>query len=184
MVNTQTATFRAINTWLSNPDQSTARVFWLVGLSGTGKPTISRSLADSFFKTETDDSQTILGATFFFDNLDVSRSNTTALIPTIAKSLAKIRQLPKLGDCIAHAIQADDGIGSKVMRTCWDLLITGPLAKVDATIDRSVQILIVIDALDVCANRQGMDDFLSLLAHKTLRTLKHIRVVFFLCREG
>lgn len=59
-------------------------------------------------------------------------------------------------------------------------MITGPLAKLDATIKRSVQILIVIDAHDECNDRDGISRFLSLLNHETLRNLKQIRVVFLL----
>lgn len=113
MENTQTSTFQAIYryTWLRNPDQSI--MFWLIGLSGTGKSTVARTLAKSLFKPE--QSHTVLGASFFFDTLELSRSKTAALIPTIAKSLASISQLPELGEHIAHVIQENDDIGSKGM---------------------------------------------------------------------
>lgn len=56
--NTRVDLIRKISEWADDPDAQT--IFWLKGMAGTGKSTISRTMAQTFADTGR------LGASFFF----------------------------------------------------------------------------------------------------------------------
>lgn len=66
--------------WATSPDSEC--VFWLNGMAGTGKSTVSRTLAASF------KDEGILGVSFFFKRGASDRGKVKRLFPTIAKQLA------------------------------------------------------------------------------------------------
>jgi hypothetical protein len=65
--------------WTVSPEGKC--VFWLNGLAGTGKSTISRTIAKSFQK------QGLLGASFFFKRGEGDRGNAARFFPTLTKQL-------------------------------------------------------------------------------------------------
>src|SRR5439155_1000330 len=62
-------------------DGNSKPIFWLNGMAGTGKSTISRTVAESFAK------QQLLGASFFFKRGEGERGNATRFFTTIATDL-------------------------------------------------------------------------------------------------
>lgn len=77
---TRTEILRQLNEWGSS--QQGKRIFWLNGMAGTGKSTISRTIAKSFKGAK------LLGANFFFKRGEGDRGNAMKLFPTIARQLA------------------------------------------------------------------------------------------------
>ena len=66
--------------WLEN--EQGPRVFWLNGLAGTGKSTITQTFAEITF------AEGKLGASFFCSRNFEDRSNIRAIFPTLAFQLA------------------------------------------------------------------------------------------------
>ncbi|KAK5988504.1 Vegetative incompatibility protein HET-E-1 [Cladobotryum mycophilum] len=108
-----------ISEWAENP--STKSIFWLNGMAGTGKLTISRTIARSFASTGH------LGAT----------AQLAARKPAIASS-------------IKSAINADSAIGDKGLKEQFDKLILQPLTAISQNAEKGEFLVIVIDALDEC----------------------------------
>ncbi|KAG5804203.1 hypothetical protein H9Q74_004901 [Fusarium xylarioides] len=86
-----------IDEWLASFESKT--IFWLNGMAGTGKSTISRTVAQR--QSETD----CLGASFFFKRGEGSRGNMSKLIPTLARQLAM--NIPGMITLIKKAIDAE-----------------------------------------------------------------------------
>jgi tRNA A37 threonylcarbamoyladenosine biosynthesis protein TsaE len=62
--------------WAESPDGKC--IYWLEGMAGTGKSTISRTIARDFQVSG------LLGASFFFKRGEADRSNAKRLFSTIA----------------------------------------------------------------------------------------------------
>ncbi|KAM5447913.1 hypothetical protein MaudCBS49596_005710 [Microsporum audouinii] len=96
-------------------------IFWLNGMAGTGKSTISQTVARRLKEKK------LLGASFFFKRGEEDRENAKRLFPTLIEQLAK--SLPQLIPSIREAIEDDPNISEKA-----------PTAT----------LVIIIDALDKC----------------------------------
>ncbi|RMZ88458.1 hypothetical protein DV736_g4310, partial [Chaetothyriales sp. CBS 134916] len=110
----------------------------LGGVAGTGKSTISRTVAQAFAD------QGRLGASFFFKRGEHDRENASLFFTTIALDL--VRQIPELATDIHQAIDEDPGISRKALREQLEKLIYQPLLGIGST--SSARLIIVIDALD------------------------------------
>jgi WD40 repeat protein len=127
-------------------------IFWLNGMAGTGKSTISRTVAQTF----ADCGQ--LGASFFFKRGEHDRENARLFFPTIVHEL--LRQIPALRSHIQKAIDNDPAIASRALKEQFDKLIFQPLIEASST--QSQRSILVIDALDEC-HRDHVSIILSLL---------------------
>ena len=96
-------------------------IFWLSGMAGTGKSTISRTVAQSFAD------KGMLGASFFFKRGEGDRDRTALFFTTIAAQL--VYQLPSLAPHVRDAIIADPRINEKSMKIQFDKLIADPIEK-------------------------------------------------------
>jgi len=76
LLGTRTALLDDIMSWTA--DRTGKRIFWLCGKAGTGKSTISRTIAQKL------DDKGFLGATFFFKRGREHRSNANLFFPTIS----------------------------------------------------------------------------------------------------
>ncbi|KAJ3557561.1 hypothetical protein NPX13_g9900 [Xylaria arbuscula] len=111
---------REISQWVEDPDAKA--VFWLNGMAGTGKSTISRTLAHSSYNRGQ------LGASFFFKRGEGDRGRMSKFFTTIAAQL--IRREPALAVHVKDAIDADPAIVDKAMREQFEKLILEPLSYV------------------------------------------------------
>src|SRR5438477_1558060 len=83
---TQEDLLRQIWGWAQDPQGKC--IFWLNGMAGTGKSTISRTVAQSFAD------EGLLGASFFFKRGEGDRGNATRFFTTItAQLVAKVPAL-------------------------------------------------------------------------------------------
>ncbi|QGA21575.1 hypothetical protein EYB26_009286 [Talaromyces marneffei] len=117
-------------------------IFWLNGLAGTGKSTISRTVARNFQK------QGLLGASFFFKRGEGDRGNATRFFPTIARQL--FAGIPEVRDAILQVIKDHPRISAKPLKEQFDRLIKQPLADLYQLKGQRPPLVIVIDALDEC----------------------------------
>jgi hypothetical protein len=128
------------------------RVFWLHGLAGSGKSTISTTIA-TFFQE-----QRRLGA-FVFCNRDVAeRSEPSNVIRNLAFRLAHFNT--RLNPAIVAAIKDLPTIAESPLRLQFDKLLVEPLLELS---DDEPPIVIVLDAIEMwqCAESRYLDGALS-----------------------
>ncbi|KAL4862434.1 hypothetical protein BDV12DRAFT_207213 [Aspergillus spectabilis] len=130
-------------------------IFWLNGLAGTGKSTISRTMAKTFQE------QGLLGASFFFKRGEGDRGNMSRFFPTITKQL--LIKIPELRAAILEVIQDNPGISAKPLKEQFDKLIHKPLHSLNQSEIQSSSLVIVIDALDECEPDNDIQLILQLL---------------------
>ncbi|KAG5748693.1 hypothetical protein H9Q70_008654 [Fusarium xylarioides] len=143
-----------IDEWLASFESKT--IFWLNGMAGTGKSTISRTVAQR--QSETD----CLGASFFFKRGEGSRGNMSKLIPTLARQLAM--NIPGMITLIKKAIDADPSLPTKTVSEQFEKLLKEPLKKFAASSSDPTSLVFVVDALDECEGEFRIKRLLSLFA--------------------
>ncbi|KAJ5729015.1 uncharacterized protein N7483_003523 [Penicillium malachiteum] len=166
---TRTDILRRIEEWAFSSEEKC--IFWLNGMAGTGKSTISRTVASSF------NSRNALGASFFFKRGEEDRARALKLFPTIARQLS--RSIRPLLPCIERAIQNDPAIATKAIKEQFDKLLLQPLLAVKLADSSPIPtVVIVIDALDECEGDNDIRLILQLLPQ--LRMLSSVRIRLFL----
>lgn len=147
-------------------------IFWLNGMAGTGKSTISRTIATRFSQASS------LGASFFFKRGEGDRGNATKLISTLARQLATT--ISDLRPYIEQAVRDDPDIATKEMGKQFKALIMTPLLALSSKPNPSATptSVVVIDALDECERDEDIRLILRLLPE--LQQSKFIRMRVFL----
>ncbi|KAI2974347.1 hypothetical protein CBS147324_3591 [Aspergillus niger] len=148
---TQTKILREIQTWIESPDDS--QIFWLRGMAGTGKSTISHTLAAACQQGKSLipngpplPVNVCLGASFFFDRTKPGRNSVEKLFPSISNKLAY--SFPDSRDKICQAILDNQSIGNQNLHNQWSKLISEPLLTLDKELLLPVTLVLVLDALD------------------------------------
>ena len=157
-----------IRAWVDDP--SGECIFWLNGRAGTGKSTISRTVAGQFKE------QGILGASFFFKRGERDRGNAALLFTTIAAQL--VTHEPQLSSVLRAAIDFDPAISTKALKEQFENLILEPLRRVHIGSQDPCTITIVIDALDECDHDNDIKLILYLFS--TAKTLSSVRLRVFI----
>jgi NACHT domain len=165
---TRVDTLDRIDEWANSAEGKC--IFWLNGMAGTGKSTISRTVARKLSNSQS------LGASFFFKRDAGERSNAARLVTTIASQLAE--HLPSMSEHVRKAIEAYPRVDDETVKEKFEKLILEPLRKVDKGPKTSLRTLvIVIDALDECDQENDVADIIDLLL-KTKQSLS-IQLKFF-----
>ncbi|KAK4215173.1 WD40-repeat-containing domain protein [Rhypophila decipiens] len=159
---TRTELLCQIREWANDPQAES--IFWLNGMAGTGKSTISRTVATSFAR------DSLLGASFFFKRGEGDCGKANLFFSTIASQL--VRQIPALVPSVRAAIDADPDVSKKALRHQFEKLILQPLGS----IHRTTAIVIVIDALDGCDGEKDVKTIISLLAQANMVRSVRLRV--------
>ena len=131
-------------------------IFWLNGMAGTGKSTISRTVAQSF----ADKGQ--LGGSFFFKRGEGDRGNAAKFFTTIAAQL--ITRVPSLSPFVRDAIDSDPAISAKALKEQFEKLIFQPLSRIQCVSPQALRLVIVVDALDECEREEDIKTILLLLS--------------------
>ncbi|KAK7450143.1 hypothetical protein VKT23_013026 [Stygiomarasmius scandens] len=129
-----------LEAWALN--ENGAKVYWLVGMAGTGKSTISHSLCEIL------DAKQMLGASVFCSQVSAQASDVNFIIPAIAHALASNSPVVKAN--IVKALEDDDNLASPAYHNLKDKftkLIRGPIGQGMASYKT-----VVIDALDECSD--------------------------------
>jgi hypothetical protein len=167
LADTRVNLLREIYSWADGKDERL--IFWLNGLAGTGKSTIARTVARNYFDKKR------LGASFFFSRGGGDASHADKFVTSIAVQLA--RSIPNLHQHVCDAIKERSDITSRSLYDQWHELVLRPLSKLNRKAGSSSYILIV-DALDECANERNIRVLLHLLLEA--RLLLDIRLRIFL----
>ena len=125
-------------------------IFWLSGMAGTGKSTISRTIADQLHSSK------LLGGTFFFSRSLGEANNARKFVGTLAHCLANVSNEFKAR--IGETLKSNADILRQGLRNQWKELIIEPLSK--TKFPRRLCLNFVVDALDEC---NSDDDIRSLI---------------------
>ncbi|PLB35837.1 NACHT and WD40 domain protein [Aspergillus candidus] len=150
---TRTELLRQITEWAMSSQGKC--IYWLNGMAGTGKSTISRTVAKSLKEAN------LLGASFFFKRGEGSRGSATKLFPTIARQFAL--SFPQLIPGIQKAISDDPDFAAKSLKEQFDKLLLQPLFDLGKSTRQLPTTVIVIDALDECEVDNDIRIILQLL---------------------
>lgn len=147
--NTRVDILKDIAEWANT--STTKQVFWLNGMAGTGKSTISRTIAQSFA------AQGMLGASFFFKRGEGDCGNIYKLVTTIAAQIAA--KYPAIASKLTTAMDSDSSVVGRGLRQQFTKLILEPLQAFPHHGGELATTVIIIDALDECDS----DDDIRLL---------------------
>jgi archaellum biogenesis ATPase FlaH len=151
--------------WADGPHDKC--IFFITGMAGTGKSTVSRTAAQMFLENKR------LGASFSFSAVQDDPMPTAKFFSTLAFQLARTSADLRAKICQAIAKNDPDHIGQQQMRDQWTKLIFQPLSDLKPA-SRSVPLVIVIDALDECKDENGIVHILDLL--KRAKDLSNTRL--------
>ncbi|KAJ2970873.1 hypothetical protein NQ176_g7974 [Zarea fungicola] len=166
MPNTRVKLFQQIAKWAKNIIAEP--IFWLNGVAGTGKSTISRTVA----KTFADNGQ--LGASFFFKKGEADRSSLSKFFMTIAADL--VIKKPSTAPFIETALDCvtyDYSITAANATEQFQKLLLKPLSKID--IERG-PVVIVIDALDECEQEDDIHRLLYFVSRLEIELPDRVRI--------
>ncbi|RKK63627.1 Vegetative incompatibility protein HET-E-1 [Fusarium oxysporum] len=153
--------------WAGDPDSEC--IYWLQGMAGTGKSTISRTVAYELSRKE------VLGASFFFKRGEGDREKAARFFPTIVTQL--VCRLPSLMPHIQDAIEIDSHIGEMAVSKQFENLIRLPLTKIPSNPQNPSTVVIVIDALDECDQEKDIRAIVSLLPQ--VKQVPSVHLKFF-----
>ena len=147
---TRVEVLEQITEWISSPSETS--LFWLRGMAGTGKSTISRTLAACLSEKGQ------LGASFFFKRTEADRANLAKFVTTIAYQLGLAE--PMTAATINDAITTNPTLLRSGVQEQFRKLIFQPLS----ILARNDPIVIIIDALDECDSENDMRLLINLFA--------------------
>lgn len=152
-----------INDWALDPRGKC--IFWLNGMAGTGKSTISRTIAHDFIRRHG------LGASFFFKRNEGDRGNASKFFTTIAAQL--VQGFPGLEPYLKKTLETEPAISTKTMNEQFEKLVLKPLSEWG----HPLKALLIIDALDECENESHVARILHLLAR--VQSIESAKLRFF-----
>ncbi|CAG8891769.1 unnamed protein product, partial [Penicillium egyptiacum] len=168
---TRTGLLNEIREWVESRHGKS--IFWLKGMAGTGKSTISRTVASSLKGTNH------LGASFFFKRGEGDQGNAKKFFQTITWQL--ILRISGLKSCVQKALHDDPDITSKSLKEQFEKLLLQPLLNLDQAGSQPQTTVMVIDALDECEHVQDIRLIIRLLP--LLQKAKAVRLrIFLTCR--
>ena len=144
---TRSAVLDEIELWTCDFDRPP--VYWLNGLTGTGKSTIAQTIAERIFADGR------LGASFFCSRDFEDRRSLQLIFPTIAVQLARTHA--EFRSIFVPLVQSDPEVAHESLYGQMDKLIVQPLVK------SAISTVIVIDALDECKDNEPASAILFVL---------------------
>ncbi|KAF7351902.1 hypothetical protein MVEN_01151900 [Mycena venus] len=124
--------------WLSPQPSTKERIFWVTGIAGSGKSTLSATLVDNLRKKGTP-----VAAQFFISRNIPETTSPEKIIPTIAQQLA---EFSPVAACIIHEKVKNGFPPSRDEQV--EALLLAPIQE----LSKSRDIVILIDALDEFEN--------------------------------
>ncbi|KIM76782.1 hypothetical protein PILCRDRAFT_12493 [Piloderma croceum F 1598] len=156
---------QSIANWASHPSVD-QRILWLHGLVGSGKSTISTTIANFF------DERKCLGAFVFFNRDVEERRQPSSVFRTMAHQLGLFDR--RIGTTIAEIIETTSNITQMTIPRQFTHLVVNPLLSLPRSEN---PIVIILDALDECGNASGREGLLATLVTKSIDLPSKIRII-------
>ncbi|KAK6995914.1 WD40-repeat-containing domain protein [Favolaschia claudopus] len=133
-----------LETWAL--DENSSKLYWLVGIAGTGKSAISQTYCEIL------QHKNILGASFFCSRGTDQARNARLIIPSVAYSLAMAS--PPIKAEILKAITDDPTLAETNYNDTKDQLNKLVLRPLQVSLGQNIKTykVVVIDALDECSD--------------------------------
>jgi hypothetical protein len=149
LANTRIDLIDEIHSWAQGEDKRC--IFWLRGLAGTGKSTISHTVARRYYDRQR------LAASFFFSRGGGDVGHVGKFVTSIAVQLAE--NITTSRQHIRDAVAVRGNIAQESLQDQWQHLVLCPLSK----LHEPGPYIIVIDALDKCENDGDVQIIVRLL---------------------
>jgi NACHT domain len=149
-----------------NDMESEQNILWVHGLAGSGKSTLSTTIANTY----SDSGQ--LGAFVFFSRDDTERSGPTTFVRTLAHQIGSFNQ--RIGAAIRAVLESNSNILMYPLPRQFQRLVLDPLLEVEAPFPR---IVIVLDALDECGTADEREILLTVLSQDFANLPSTIRTI-------
>ncbi|KAF3315864.1 hypothetical protein TWF173_003061 [Orbilia oligospora] len=172
--NTRVQLLKDIKNWVEDPQGHC--IFWLNGVAGTGKSTISRTVAKQL------EDKYLLASSFFFRRGEKDRGDASKFFTTLATQMANY--INDIAPSIQRVIEQYPQIASINHEEQFNKLLFNPLSeladasKLSQQSSLPTEAVLVIDALDECDREQDQELIVSLLAK--LGEIKSIKIYVFL----
>jgi hypothetical protein len=166
LTDTRVDLLREIHSWADGQDERC--IFWLSGLAGTGKSTIARTVARSYY-----DKQRLAGS-FFFSRGGGDVGHAARFVTSLAVQVAC--NVPALRQRISDAVVERDDVASQSLRDQWHHLVLSPLLNVGDS-GCPASLVLVVDALDECDSDNNIHIIVQLLAEARSLTRVRLRVL-------
>ncbi|CAG9994316.1 unnamed protein product, partial [Clonostachys byssicola] len=163
--NTRVDLLQQLSAWVD--DSESEAIFWLNGMAGTGKSTISRTIARDLTRKGR------LGASFFFKRGEGDRGKMARFMTSIAADI--VAREPAMSHHVQRTLEEDPGIAKKTLREQFDKLIFQPFSKISNRTGEPI--VLVVDALDECENDDDVRTMVELFS--TAKKLQNLRLKTF-----
>ena len=153
LANTRRNVINDIMDWVADDSNEAKKVLWVYGLAGTGKSTLSTTIAEIMHKLRR------LGAFFFF-NRDIPQRNFATLIRTLAYQLAMFDT--RFCAAISRAVENNGNMAEMTLEFQFEnLLSANALESVEWS---GGPIVLIIDALDECGSEVDRKTLMRVLS--------------------
>jgi hypothetical protein len=152
VVNTRRNTINDIMAWTADDSTEAKKVLWVYGLAGTGKSTLSSTIAQNMHSLHR------LGAFFLF-NRDKPLRDSRTLIRTLAYRLADFD--PCFRAAISPLVKQDSNITIASLEYQFQNMLIYALKSVEWS---RGPIVLIIDALDECGREADRKDLMQALS--------------------
>lgn len=159
---------KSIVNWATSPAEQHRNIFWLYGVAGSGKSTVSTTIANFFQQTRR------LGAHIFFDQTEVPERTPSAIIRTLAHQLGLFDH--RIGQAITTAIDNWPDFMQSSAHIQFQKFLVDPLTSLDI-IQFEGPIIIVLDGLDECGSAGDRRVLLEVLAEKLIKLPSAFRFI-------
>ena len=152
--------------WIADDSNEGKKVLWVYGLAGTGKSTLSTTIAQIMRKVNR------LGAFFFF-NSHIPQRNFSTLIRTLAYQLAMFDA--RFAATIFQVIENNEHIAGMPLEFQFEQLLSANALK---SVEWSEgPILLIVDALDECGSEADRKILMQALARSFSGLPSFIRIL-------
>jgi nucleoside-triphosphatase THEP1 len=142
-------------------DDDASRVYWMVGMAGTGKSTIAQTFCEML------DGKNMLGASFFCSRTSENTRNARLIIPAIAHALAS--SSPSIKAEVVKAIDNEPELAEWTYSNLPDQFQKLIRHPIETAVPQGVKTykVIVIDAVDECTDLRVVSSLIQLFLQST-----------------